>query len=236
MTTDWAVDVEGLTRSDDSGRFLVNNVSFKIRPGRVLGLVGVNGAGKTTTFRSLMGLMKAETRVLRIFGKDVRMALESGWVAWVPEKPILFDGLDIWDHMLLVAPDKQHSDHRHVLDLVDLTERAGKKRVSQFSKGMKQRLSLALAIVRSPRLLILDEPFSGLDFLGRQEVREILLGLKNTGMTMILSSHHTFDLSFLCDEFCLLHRGSVVAMESMDGQTPEDLEKRFLRLISESPV
>lgn len=231
MSDGLALKVVDLCKRDEKKRLIVDHVSFELPAGKVMGLVGVNGAGKTTTFKCAMGLIHCEYKQLQIFGQDIATALQNRWVGWVPEKPILVEGLRADEHLKLVQPEASNDEIHQALVKVDLIERAGKKTVSQYSKGMRQRLVLAVALIRKPRLIVLDEPFSGLDFVGRDEMRELLLEFKKRGVTLLLSSHHTYDLTVLCDLLVLLHKGKVVLDKKMTTPSAEELESELLACI-----
>ena len=231
MSGEIALRVEQLCKRDEKKRYLVDHVSFELQAGQVMGLVGVNGAGKTTTFKCVLGLIHCEYKRLEIFGKNIPTALKERWIGWVPEKPILVEGLRASEHLQLVSPEASKAETRTALEKVDLWERAGNKTVSQFSKGMRQRLVLAVALIRKPRLLVLDEPFSGLDFVGRDEMRALLLEFKKQGTTLLLSSHHTYDLTVLCDALVLLHKGKVILDKPMTTHSAEGLETELLESI-----
>jgi ABC-2 type transport system ATP-binding protein len=227
-----ALSVVGLTKRDQKGRALLQDVQLELPKGQVLGLVGVNGAGKTTTFKCLLGLTKCEFKTLEILGVSVQQALRDRAIGWAPERPILFEHLTAEEHLRMVSPSSTAADTRQIIEKVGLADRAAGKYAGEYSKGMRQRLAIGLALIHKPKLLILDEPFSGLDFVGRQELRAFLLSLKAEGISMILSSHHTFDLLALCDRLSLLHKGKVIANQvALSTRDPGELEGQFLSAI-----
>lgn len=190
----------------------IEGVSFTVRPGEIFALLGHNGAGKTTTINCILGLSRAETGAVEIFGQDHRDAGSRRRVGYLPERPYFFDHLTgvellrFYGKLLDLggAPLDRRIDE--VLGRVGMADRAG-LRLRRMSKGMLQRLGLAQAILGDADLLILDEPMSGLDPIGRREVRELLLELKQAGRTILLSSHIVPDVELLADTVGVLKRG-----------------------------
>jgi len=193
----------------------IEGVSFTVRPGEVFALLGHNGAGKTTTINCILDLCHAETGTVSIFGVDHREARSRRRVGYLPERPYFFDHLTGVELLrfygrLLDLPGAD-LDRRvdSVLARVGMADRAG-DRLRKMSKGMLQRLGLAQAILGDADLLILDEPMSGLDPIGRREVRELLLELKQQGRTILLSSHIVPDVEQLADTVGVLKDGRLV--------------------------
>ncbi|GIM90858.1 ABC transporter ATP-binding protein [Paractinoplanes toevensis] len=210
-------------------RVAVDGVSFTARRGEVMGLLGPNGAGKTSVIKMLLGLVRPDAGEVMLLG---RPATEPGSRARVGYLPELFryqpwltaaEVLDL--HVRLAGAAVPAADRRECLGLVGLADRAG-DRVGGFSKGMQQRLGLAVALVARPELVVLDEPTSALDPLGRADVRDLLLSLKARGVAVLLNSHLIGEVERVCDRVVILDHGRVVA----DGTLAELLGGQELRL------
>lgn len=185
----------------------VDQVSFAIQRGEICGLVGQNGAGKTTLIRILSGLIFPSAGQL-VFPKPVKMGA-------IIESPTLYPNMSAWDNLMYAALQLSLENPKEriqqVLDLVGLGDVDRKKKVKNFSLGMRQRMSIALAIIDFPEFLILDEPINGLDPSGIKEVRDIILRLRDEyGMTVLISSHILSELELLADRFVIMHKGKVI--------------------------
>lgn len=196
--------------------YALNDVSFALREGEICGLVGPNGAGKSTLIKLIMGIEPKDRGEVDMGGRDPRVAL-----GYVPERPTFFEDLSAYYNLLYVARINQLSDpegtSRRLIDEFGLKGR-DKDPVSSFSKGMKQRLAIARAVMHEPKVLIMDEPFSGLDPGMMIELRGILKGLKTSGMAMLLSSHELNEIDQLCDSILFIKSGRVLGKESFRGQ------------------
>jgi ABC-2 type transport system ATP-binding protein len=219
------LEVENLTKSFRSG-FLrrklpgVEGVSFKVDQGSVFALIGHNGAGKTTTINCILDLVHADDGKISILGRDHRDPAARTRIGYLPERPYFFEHLSGRELLnfyssLLDIPTEGRADRiAEVLDLVGMTAFAG-RRLKKFSKGMLQRIGLAQAILGDPDILILDEPMSGLDPLGRRQIRELLMDLKRAGKTIILSSHIVQDVEIVADTVGVLKQGSLVDIRDL---------------------
>ncbi len=190
----------------------IEGVSFTVNPGEIFALLGHNGAGKTTTINCILDLCHAETGSVEIFGVDHRQASSRTRVGYLPERPYFFDhltGIELlrfYGKLLDLGGADLEARITRVLGKVGMADRAG-LRLRKMSKGMLQRLGLAQAILGDADLLILDEPMSGLDPIGRREVRELLLELKAAGRTILLSSHIVPDVELLADTVGVMKSG-----------------------------
>ncbi|HFI0237313.1 TPA: ATP-binding cassette domain-containing protein [Streptococcus suis] len=198
--------IEGMSKNYGQ-QAAVDQVSFAIQRGEICGLVGQNGAGKTTLIRILSGLIFPTTGQL-VFPKPVKMGA-------IIESPTLYPNLSAWDNLMYAALQLSLENPtvriQQVLDLVGLGDVDRKKKVKNFSLGMRQRMSIALAIIDFPEFLILDEPINGLDPSGIKEVRDIILRLRDEyGMTVLISSHILSELELLADRFVIMHKGKVI--------------------------
>jgi ABC-2 type transport system ATP-binding protein len=192
----------------------VDDVNLSVERGDVFGYLGPNGAGKTTSLRIMLGLIRPTAGWARLFGRDPLIegakALEG--VAGFVEAPRFYPYLSGRRNLRLLADyDEPVSSSRieEVLEIVELRERA-KDRVGGYSHGMRQRLGIAAALLRQPRLLLLDEPTTGLDPAGMRDMRELVRRLAGEGITILLSSHLLYEVEELCNRVAIIRRGSIV--------------------------
>src|SRR6266566_1721557 len=182
----------------------VDGVDLVVEPGDVYGYLGPNGAGKTTSLRMLLGLIRPTAGSARLFGRDplVQGAKALDGVAGFVEGPRFY-------------PYLSGRRNLEVLELVELRDRA-KDRVGGYSHGMRQRLGIAAALLRAPRLLLLDEPTTGLDPAGMRDMRELVRRLAREGITILLSSHLLHEVEELCNRVAIIRRGSIVYEGRLD--------------------
>jgi ABC-2 type transport system ATP-binding protein len=210
-------------------RTAVDDVSFSVARGEVLGLLGPNGAGKTSVIKMLLGLVRPDAGEVLLLGRRSSDPRSRSAVGYLPElfryQPWLTptEVLDL--HVRLARVDVPAAERRECLALVGLANRAG-DRVGSFSKGMQQRLGLAVALVARPELVVLDEPTSALDPLGRVDVRDLVLSLKSRGIAVLLNSHLIGEVERVCDRVVILDKGRVAA----SGTLAELLGQREVRL------
>jgi ABC-2 type transport system ATP-binding protein len=204
----------------------VKGISFAVSRGEAFGFIGPNGAGKSTTIKILTGVMQATAGTARIFGIPVGDPAARAGLGYVPENPYLYDYLTPLEilvmglrlHGTAVADVRAHClTWLERLDLAEVAERP----IRSFSKGMIQRVAIAQALCIRPRLLILDEPLSGLDPIGRRDVVDILSDYKRSGGTLFFTSHVLHDVERLADRFGLIHRGELRAVRSPAELTGE---------------
>jgi ABC-2 type transport system ATP-binding protein len=210
-------------------RSAVDDVSLEVRRGDVVGLLGPNGAGKTTVIKMLLGLVRPDAGEAMLLGQPAADPAARARVGYLPElfryQPWLSAAEVLALHVRLAGVDVPEAERRDRLALVGLAERAG-DRVGGFSKGMQQRLGLAVALVARPEVVILDEPTSALDPVGRVDVRDIVLALRAQGVAVLLNSHLIGEVERVCDRVVILDRGRVAA----SGTLAELLGRRELRL------
>jgi ABC-2 type transport system ATP-binding protein len=210
-------------------RAAVDGVSFTVGRGEVLGLLGPNGAGKTSVIKMLLGLVRPDAGEVMLLGRPSRDPRSRAGVGYLPElfryQPWLTAAEVLALHVRLAGVRVPAEEQRECLALVGLAERAG-DRVGGFSKGMQQRLGLGVALVARPELVVLDEPTSALDPLGRVDVRDLVLSLKERGVAVLLNSHLIGEVERVCDRVVILDRGRVAAA----GTLAELLGRRELRL------
>ena len=205
----------------------VRGVSFEVRRGDIFGFLGPNGAGKTTTIKMLTGLIFPTGGKATILGEPVPSPDAMGKVGFLPENPYVYPYLTPREFVSLcgrlngLSGRTLHAAVERVIERVGITY-AMDRRVGALSKGMLQRTGLAAALVHSPELLILDEPMSGLDPVGRKEVRDLIAEEASAGRTVFFSSHILSDVELLCDHVCILRKGEVVAGGSMEDLLGSD--------------
>jgi ABC-2 type transport system ATP-binding protein len=192
----------------------VDNVDLTVERGDVFGYLGPNGAGKTTSLRMLLGLIRPTEGSARLFGRDPLLdgARALDGVAGFVEGPRFYPYLSGRRNLRLLADldgDVPRRRIDEVLELVELSERAGDK-VGGYSHGMRQRLGIAASLLRNPRLLLLDEPTTGLDPAGMRDMRELVKRLAGDGITILLSSHILAEVEELCNRVAIIRRGKII--------------------------
>ena len=214
-------------RKSYKDREVLKNISFEIKEGSICGLLGINGAGKSTIMKIIFGLENADSGAVIFNGGKNAGIYEIGALI---ETPAIYMNLSAFDNLKTRALLYDISDERinEVLNLIGLSN-TGKKKAGSFSLGMKQRLGLGMAIITSPDLLILDEPTNGLDPDGIKELLNLMISLKKSGMTILLSSHQLYEVSKVADKVVILHDGHIF----YDGSNvqSDDLESLFIRIV-----
>lgn len=207
-------------------RQVLNEVSFDVGAGDIFGYLGPNGAGKTTTIRILLGLLEADSGKVRILGKDIGLAETRRQIGFSLDPDGLYDSMTAVENLQYYADiyEVLHSVKQieKVLTLVGLADRSD-DRIGTYSKGMRQRLSLARAMVHDPEVLILDEPTAGVDPSGRIEIRNILLNIaRSEQKTVLLSSHNLDEVQRICNRVALIDKGEIKLYGNL-----EDLRQRM---------
>lgn len=198
----------------------LDDVSFSVAAGEIVGLLGTNGAGKTTTMRLLTGSLGATAGSARIGGLDVAEKPKEikRMVGYLPEVPPLYTDMTVRDYLRFVARLRSLAEHRaaveRVIERTGLHEVAGRV-IAHLSKGFRQRVGIAQAIVHDPRVLVLDEPLSGLDPAQRRDIRELVQELSQGDTTVILSTHVLTEVEAMCDRVLVIHRGRLVGENAM---------------------
>jgi len=215
-----AVDIEGLVKDfRTSFRRMplraVDGVSIRIMPGEVYGLIGPNGSGKSTTMKALLGLVAPTAGRCAIFGRDSLRVDSRNDVGFLPENPYFYkhlsgeETLAFYGRLCGLKGARLKDRIGELLELVDL-EGARHRRVGGYSKGMLQRIGLAQAMVQDPRLLILDEPTAGVDPVGSRQIRDLILRLRERGITVFLCSHLLEQVQEVCDHVGIIFQGRMV--------------------------
>jgi ABC-2 type transport system ATP-binding protein len=199
----------------------VRGVSFEVHENEIFGFLGPNGAGKTTTIKMLLGLIFPTRGSAAIYGLPVTDPRARRRLGFLPENPYLYQYLtalelmDLCGRLVGLPARERRSRSRELIERVGLGHAADRP-VRKYSKGMMQRLGLAQALLGDPDLLVLDEPMTGLDPIGRKEVRDLLLEEKKRGKTLFFSSHILSDVEMLCDRVAIVHRGKLAAYGRLD--------------------
>jgi len=206
----------------------LRGVSFSVEKGHLFGFVGPNGAGKTTTIRTLMGLIRPTSGSATILGHAIPSRAARFRVGFLPEAPYFYDYLtvgellDLAGRLFGVPSELRKKRADELIERVGLAHARGQS-LKKFSKGMLQRAGLAQALMNDPDLVVLDEPMSGLDPIGRKEVRELMLSLRDAGKTVFFSTHILSDVEAITDRVAIVARGTLVA-----SGTPQELVSRTL--------
>jgi len=212
------VVLEGVNKS--FGEFkAVSDLSVTVSAGRVFGLIGPNGAGKTTTIRMLVNITVPDSGRLKLFGQDMNSSLQDR-TGYLPEERGLYPKMRVGEQLKFFAELKDVTGKRadglidHWLKKFELSDWKT-KRAKELSKGMQQKVQFIAAVLHEPDLLILDEPFSGLDPVNVELMKEIILEVKATGKTIILSTHQMEIAEKLCDDICMIHKSKKVLNGSL---------------------
>jgi ABC-2 type transport system ATP-binding protein len=213
------IAVDGLVKDFRPGfgivrKRVLHGISFGVRQGEVFGFVGPNGAGKTTTLKILMGLIHSQGGSARILGHDIRESEFRRHVGFLPENPYFYDYLtgreflDFYAKVSGVPRSERAPRIASLLEEVGLSH-AADARLRTYSKGMLQRVGIAQAIVHDPSIVFLDEPMSGLDPIGRKEIRDLILRLNGEGKTIFMNTHILSDVEMLCHRVAILVKGRI---------------------------
>jgi len=193
---------------------VLHGISFGVHEGEIFGFVGPNGAGKTTTLKVLMGLIRATEGRASILGCDVSETDFRRHVGFLPENPYFYDYLNGREILTFYArlsglPRRQRAERvEMLLEWVGLSH-AADARLRTYSKGMLQRVGIAQALVHDPKVVFLDEPMSGLDPIGRKEIRDLILRLRNEGKTVFMNTHILHDVEMVCDRVAIIVKGRI---------------------------
>lgn len=217
----------------------VDHVSLSVEAGEAFGFVGPNGAGKSTTIRMLTGVLKPSAGKAELFGVSIDNPQARRGVGYVPESPYLYEYLtpmEILSMSMQLHDVQVDNPQAHCLQWLERLElgAVSRKTLRSFSKGMTQRVALAQALCIRPRLLILDEPLSGLDPLGRRDVVDILSEYKKSGGTLFFTSHVLHDVERLADRFGFIHRSQLKAIKSPQDLVEEE-ELVTVRVVGREP-
>lgn len=240
----FAIEVEGLDvrYRGKNGRYAtaVDGLSFRVAPGEVVGFLGPNGAGKSSTLKALMGFVEPSAGQCRIFGMSAGSKEARARAGYLPEVALYYPFLTPLETLTLYGELQGLRGNGLKAEAVQLLETVGlsgsmKRQNRTLSKGMLQRVGIAQALLGNPELLILDEVTSGLDPVGRQELRKILLDRRDRGATLFFSSHELAEVEMLCDRILLIHRGKLIEERSL-GMLKEQLRQFVIVFAGGAPV
>jgi ABC-2 type transport system ATP-binding protein len=217
MTT--AIEIDNLTKDYETGFWrkrkmrALDGLSLRVESGQIFGFLGANGAGKTTTLKLLMRLIYPTAGTARILGRDISDVAMHARIGYLPENPYFYDYLTAREFLNysgeLFGQDRNTRERQteELLTLVNLEKKGWDRQLRKFSKGMLQRVGLAQALVSNPEIVFLDEPMSGLDPVGRREVRDLIATLRTQNKTVFMCSHILSDIEVLCDSVAILRHG-----------------------------
>lgn len=225
---EFIVEIENLTKDYEVGFWkkkkvrALDGLNLQVESGQIFGFLGGNGAGKTTTIKILMSLIFPTEGKAKILGEDISSVKMHSRIGYCPENPYFYDYLKASELMLyfgeLFGLDKAKAKQKceELLTKVGLEEKDWNKQLRKFSKGMLQRVGLAQALINEPEIVFLDEPMSGLDPIGRREIRELIADLREKGTTVFMSTHILSDIEALCDNVAILRGGKLAATGKLD--------------------
>lgn len=218
----------------------VDGLSFYVHPGECVGFVGANGAGKSSTMKAMMGFLFPASGSVRIFGLAPGLAESRQRIGYLPEVALYYpfmkarELLELYGGLQGIPRARMKTRIAEVLERVGLGGR-GETLLRNFSKGMQQRLGIAQALIAEPELMIFDELSSGLDPIGRHDLRDVLLELKRAGRTIFFSSHELSEVEALCDRVVIIHRGRLVRDSGLADLKRESgsvsLEEHYMALV-----
>ena len=239
---EYAIEIDNLSKDYETGFWKKKRVraldalTLNVRPGQIFGFLGGNGAGKTTTIKTLMRLMFPTAGSAKILGHDIADVQMHRRIGYCPENPYFYDYLtarelmDYLGELFGYDQPRRKSRTEELLTAVGLDEKEWKKQLRKYSKGMLQRVGLAQSLINEPEIVFLDEPMSGLDPVGRREVRELIAGLRDKGTTVFMSTHILSDIEALCDEVAILRNGKLAASGSLNDLLTKTGETRSLEI------
>jgi ABC-2 type transport system ATP-binding protein len=230
-TAEIVIEIVDLTKDYEVG-FLkkrkvraLDQLNLEVRRGEIFGFLGPNGAGKTTTLKLLMRLIYPTHGSARILGHPIEDVSTRARIGYLPENPYFYDylsGRELLEYTaaLFGIPNEQARIRgKELLDLVGLDSERANRQLRKYSKGMLQRIGIAQALVNDPEIVFMDEPMSGLDPIGRREVRDLLLALRTQGKTVFFSSHILSDVEAMCDRAAILSRGKLIRCGTVNELT-----------------
>jgi len=234
------IEIQNLAKDYKTGFFksktnrALDDLSLTVKGGQLFGFLGGNGAGKTTTIKVLMGLLYPTSGTATILGRPISDVMMHRKIGYCPENPYFYDYLsarelmNYFGELFFLDRNSRSKRSEELLGLVGLEPAVWDRQLRKFSKGMLQRVGLAQAIINDPEIVFLDEPMSGLDPIGRREIRELIADLRSLGKTVFMSTHILSDIEALCDEVAILRRGRLAAKGNLqDLLTSENEHQGF---------
>jgi len=223
--------IENLHKSFKTGfipkrKKILKGLSIEVQAGEIFGYLGPNGAGKTTTIKCILGLIFPDAGKIELFGHPHLSLKAKEKIGFLPENPYFYDYLTateflrFYSDITLVKKEDKHSRISNLLDMVGL-KHAADLQLRKFSRGMLQRIGLAQSLINNPTLVLLDEPLGGLDPVGRKEMRDVIVKLKEEEKTVFLSSHILQDIEMICDRVAILVEGEIINQGSLQDLISE---------------
>ena len=224
----YIIEIENLSKDYEVGFWkkkrvrALDDLNLQVEAGQIFGFLGGNGAGKTTTIKILMSLIFPTTGQAKILGHDISDVKMRSRIGYCPENPYFYDYLkarelmNYFGELFGLSAAKRNRKTEELLTRVGLEEKDWNKQLRKFSKGMLQRVGLAQALINEPEIVFLDEPMSGLDPIGRREIRELIAELRANGTTVFMSTHILSDIEALCDNVAILRKGKLAATGNLD--------------------
>lgn len=230
----WAIEADNLIKQYGNTKAL-DQVSLRVQQGDIFGFLGPNGAGKTTFIKILLNMSFADSGIAKIFNTDSKKVAARQKVGFLPETPYFYESLTVEEFLIFQAQLIGIAD-RNILSEVNtslqrlniVNER--KKKIGTLSKGMRQKVSIAQALLNSPALLLLDEPTSGLDPIGIKEVRDILLEMQQRGTTIFINSHLLSEVERTCSRVAIINRGRIIKSGNKDDLSNKE---KYLEIVGE---
>jgi ABC-2 type transport system ATP-binding protein len=236
------VEINDLSKDYEKGFWVkkkvraLDGLSLKVKGGQIFGFLGGNGAGKTTTIKLLMGLIFPTSGSATILGSDISDVKMHRRIGYCPETPYFYDYLtarelmDYFGQLFGYDAATRQQKATTLLDAVGLAEKDRGRQLRKYSKGMLQRVALAQSLINDPEIVFLDEPMSGLDPVGRREIRELIAGLRAKGTSVFMSTHILSDIEALCDEVAILRGGRLAATGDLNELLTKNEGHRALEI------
>ncbi len=227
VDSDVIIETRGLSKiyRDFWGRKKVHalkNLDIEVKKGEIFGLLGPNGSGKSTTIKLILGLLFPTTGRAFVFGKEASEVSKNERIGYLPEESYLYkflnaeETLDFYGRLFDMPPAVRRERTEKLIQLVGL-QRARRRQLKEYSKGMTRRIGLAQSLINEPDLLVLDEPTTGLDPIGSREMKDLILRLRDEGKTILMCSHQLADVQDVCDRIAILHQGELKELGRVDS-------------------
>ncbi len=239
---EYVVEINNLSKDYETG-FLkkkrmraLDDLTLNVKGGQIFGFLGGNGAGKTTTIKLLMSLMFPTSGSAKILGRDIADVQMHRRIGYCPENPYFYDYLtahelmDYFGQLFGLDAKTRRNKTEELLTAVGLEEKDWRRQLRKYSKGMLQRVGLAQSLINEPEIVFMDEPMSGLDPVGRREIRELIASLRKKGVTVFMSTHILSDIEALCDEVAILRNGKLSATGNLNDLLVNSGEHRMLEV------
>ena len=236
------IEIENLSKDYEVGFWkkkkvrALDDLNLQVEGGQIFGFLGGNGAGKTTTIKILMSLIFPTNGRARILGLDISDVKMRSRIGYCPENPYFYDYLkarelmNYFGELFGLDAAQRNRKTEELLTKVGLEEKDWNKQLRKFSKGMLQRVGLAQALINEPEIVFLDEPMSGLDPIGRREIRELIAELREKGTTVFMSTHILSDIEALCDRVAILRNGKLAATGNLDDLLSQSGERQIFEI------